>query len=202
MLSHSVNWASKVEKVARKMKTWIALLRGINVGGNNILPMAKLRELLEKLGHKNVKTYIQSGNCVFQSSEHAPSNIEEALSTFIEQEIGFRPQIIALTLDDFNDATSNIPFSYNHDTPKHVRLFFLAEPATQPNLEKLDDLKAESEELFLTDKVCYLHAPEGIGRSKLAAGIEKCVGVPTTARNLNSALKIANLAKTIATEDQ
>lgn len=73
----------------RSMKVWIALLRGVNVGGNNILPMQELRELLEDLGCRNVRTYIQSGNCVFQSGERKADQIEKQIGTQSKKNSGF-----------------------------------------------------------------------------------------------------------------
>ena len=127
------------------MQTWIALFRGINVGGNNILPMAKLKSDLESLNLSN-----------------------EDLLTAIES-------------NPFPNAVSD---------PKTLHFFFLAEPASNPDTEALGGIKTSTEKYQLTDGVFYLHAPDGVGRSKLAANAEKHLGVVTTARNYRTVAKL------------
>ena len=176
------------------MQTWIALLRGINVGGNNILPMKDLRALLTGLGLEAVQTYIQSGNCVFQASTKDPSALSRTISAQIEARFGFAPQVMVLPVEDLKTAIEANPFPHGRDDPKSVHLSFMTEaPADLPR-DALDAIKRPSEQYALRDRVFYLHAPDGIGRSKLAAQAEKIMGVPMTARNLRSAIKILDLA--------
>ena len=93
------------------MQTWIALLRGINVGGKNILPMKQLAALLEDLGCSHVKTYIQSGNAVFRSKRHSPALLSKTISGEIESRHGFQPQVVLLTLKEVEKAVAANPFS-------------------------------------------------------------------------------------------
>ncbi len=138
------------------METWIVLLRGINVGGKNRLPMKALREMLSARGYRNAQTYIQSGNCVVQSTQTNPAVISADIAAAIKAEFGYTIPVFALTQADIADVAS--------------------------------------EAFVLTDKVFYLHVPDGIGRSKLAARAEKLLGVSVTARNLRSVTKISALA--------
>jgi uncharacterized protein (DUF1697 family) len=177
------------------MKTWIALLRGINVGGHNILPMKELRALLETEGFVDVRTYIQSGNCVFGASESDAETLADLITERIEQNFGFRPAVLVLEKPDLDRAIADNPFAEHADDPKTIHLSFLKERPTSPDLEALRALQASSEHFELTQTVFYLHAPDGIGRSKLAAQVEKKLGVQTTARNLRTVLKLAELAK-------
>lgn len=174
------------------MVTYIALLRGINVGGNNILPMADLRNIAAKCGLKNARTYIQSGNLVFETDETNEKTISNTLSKAIEKQFNFKIQILTLLKRHVETVLNQSPFSPIE--PKHLNMWFLSEIPNAPDALAIMDLKAESEEYNITDKCFYLHAPKGIGRSKLAAKIEKILGVPTTARNLNSVQKILALA--------
>lgn len=175
------------------MKTWIAFLRGINVGGNNILPMKDLRQLLEREGLENTRTYIQSGNCVFQTKLAERSEIEQLISTSIDDDFGFRPDVLVLGHSELLQAIASNPYPEGADDPKSVHLFFLAGSANSSDLHILEELKSPTERYELTERVLYLHAPEGIGRSKFAAKVERRLGVAMTARNLRTAIKVSEL---------
>ncbi|MGI9264852.1 MAG: DUF1697 domain-containing protein [Gammaproteobacteria bacterium] len=175
------------------MNTWIALLRGINVGGHNILPMAKLRQDLESLNLTNVRTYIQSGNVVFDSTARTASTLASKISRRIEQQYGFRPHLLILKGKDFLTAIESNPFPAAVTDPKTLHFFFLAEPASGPDTRAMDDAKTSTERYKLTDSVLYLHAPDGIGRSRLAANAEKLLGVVTTARNFRTVDRLASM---------
>jgi len=175
------------------MKTWIALLRGINVGGHNILPMAKLKRDLESLNLKNVRTYIQSGNVVFDSTARTPSSLSRKIARQIEQQYGFRPHLLILSQEDLLAAIEANPFPAAVSDPRTLHFFFLAEPASDPNSKALESAKSPTEQYELTDGVFYLYAPDGIGRSRLAANAEKHLGVVTTARNYRTVDKLASM---------
>lgn len=175
------------------MSTWVALLRGINVGGKNRLPMKDLVAVLESFGARNVKTYIQSGNAVFQSAEENYSRLSTNISAEIEKRHGFKPHVFILGLDAIEDAILKNPFPEAEANPGSLHLGFLASSPKNPDTEKLNKLKKESEQFRLIDSVFYLYAPEGIGRSKLSAASENLLGVPMTDRNWKSVCKIRDL---------
>ncbi len=177
------------------MKSYIALFRGINVGGNNILPMKDLRALLEKLGAANVKTYIQSGNAVFQHEAEDISQLSSRISTAIKESHGFEPRVLLLDAAEMAQAMAANPFPEAESEPKTLHLYFLASAPQSPDLEMLESLKKDNEQFKLIDKVFYLYAPDGIGRSKLAERAEKALGVAATARNWRTVSKIMALAK-------
>ncbi len=176
-----------------RMNTWIALLRGINVGGSNILPMKDLVATLERLGLANVKTYIQSGNAVFQSPETKSSALAEQITAAIFKKHDLKPRVLVLSRKELEQAATNNPFPEAETEPKTLHLFFLAEPPRDPDLKALNTIKSDSERFVLDKKIFYLHAPEGIGRSKLATQAEKHIGVETTARNWRSVVKILEM---------
>jgi len=176
------------------MQTWIALFRGINVGGNNILRMAELRSGLEALGLKKVQSYIQSGNVVFESNARSVPALSAKIVGMIEKGHGFRPQLLLLKREDLLAAIESNPFPEAVSEPKTLHFAFLAKPAKNPDLKALDKAKAASETYRLTERVFYLHAPDGIGRSKLAASVEKLLGVVATGRNYRSVEKILAMA--------
>jgi uncharacterized protein (DUF1697 family) len=177
------------------MKTYIALFRGINVGGNNILPMKELAVVLENLGAANVKTYIQSGNAVFQHESENVSGLSSRISAAIKESHGFEPRVLLLDLVEMEKAIGSNPFPKGESEPKTLHLYFLASAPQNPDLKMLDSLKKADEQFKLIDNVFYLHAPDGIGRSKLAERAEKALGVAATARNWRTVSKIMAMAK-------
>lgn len=170
------------------MKTYVILFRGINVGGKNLLPMKELVELLEKNDFQNVKTYIQSGNVVLQSKKVISSEI----GVLIARNFGFKPEVLVLEKSEFYSSIKHNPF---HPAEGKTAHFYFCSKDPILNSEKLDKYLAESEEYKIKNKVFYLYAPKGIGRSKLVANIELCLGVPATGRNLNTINKISEMIK-------
>lgn len=178
------------------MTPYVALLRGINVGGKNSLPMQDLRDILAALDCEDVNTYIQSGNAVFRCDDDRTllsSNIETA----VEKKFGFTPTVLLLTIDDYQSILSANPFPEAVDDPKSLHISFLSEAPVDPDLNSLRTLMSPTENFKLLEYAFYLHAPDGIGRSKLAAKVDKCLGVPTTGRNWRTATKLAELAAAI-----
>ncbi|HEX9943410.1 MAG TPA: DUF1697 domain-containing protein [Thermoanaerobaculia bacterium] len=176
------------------MNTYIALFRGINVGGKNSLPMKELVVILESMGARKIKTYIQSGNAVFQSAEKNLSQFSKRLTAEIKERRGFEPHVIIVGLDAIEKAMADNPFPEAEADPSSLHLGFLASAPKNPNLQKLDNLRKESERFHLSGRVFYLHAPEGVGRSKLAASAEKLLGTPMTDRNWRTVCKIKEMA--------
>jgi uncharacterized protein (DUF1697 family) len=147
-------------------ETYVGLLRGINVGGRNVLRMAELRSLREASGLVDVQTYIQSGNVVFRSDAADPGELARTIAGDV-------------------DAAS-----------KTLHLWFLADAPVDPDLARLEEVAAPTERFELAGRVFYLHAPDGIGRSKLAAQVERALDVPATARNGRTVAAVVALAET------
>ena len=176
------------------MNTYIALLRGINVGSNRSLPMKELMAMLEDLGAEGVKTYIQSGNVVFRSGDTHTQALAARLTAEIKRLKGFEPHVLILGLEDWDAAMANNPFPEAEADPKTLHLGFLTAIPENPDLDAMTDLKKDNERFQLIGSVFYLHAPDGIGRSKLAERSERLLGVPTTDRNWRTVCKIRELA--------
>jgi len=177
------------------MPRWIVLLRGINVGGKNILPMSELVRHLQALNLEDVKTYIQSGNAVFRSSRQVSPTLRADIATIIAHHHGFKPHVLMLSADQWEKAIALNPFPEAEAEPKTLHLFFLASTPTKPDIEALTKAKSPSERFHLGDEVFYLHTPDGIGRSRLAVHTEKFLGVAATARNWRTVQKLWALAK-------
>lgn len=176
------------------MKTFVTLLRGINVGGNNSLPMKEFSVLLQGLGCSNVKTYIQSGNAVFQSAKAQPKALQQQITAAIQKDFGFAPWVLVLPLQDYCQALTQNPFPEAEIVPNSLHVGFLAQPPKAPDLAKMDAIKTDTEQYRLIGQSFYLHAPDGIGRSKLAASAERLIGVDMTMRNWRSCCAIRDLA--------
>jgi uncharacterized protein (DUF1697 family) len=175
------------------MHTYIALFRGINVGGKNTLPMKDLASIFEILGASNAKTYIQSGNVVFQIASKDSSRFAKRLGIAIKERRGFEPHILVIEPSEVETAMANNPFPEAESAPSSLHLGFLACAPENPDLKQMESLKQDSERFCLIDRIFYLHAPEGVGRSKLAARCEKLLGVPMTDRNWNTVCKLKKM---------
>jgi uncharacterized protein (DUF1697 family) len=176
------------------MSTLIALLRGINVVGKNRLPMKELTALLEGMGLREVRTYIQSGNVVFRSKVKNKAALAAKISAAIGAQYGFAPQVLLLDAAEVRGAMAGNPYPEATATPKFLHLFFLAEAPAHPDLKALESIKADGEQFKLAGKVFYLHTPDGIGPSRLAERVEKSLGVAATARNWNTVCKLVEMA--------
>ena len=177
------------------MKTYIALFRGINVGGRHTIPMKELKLTLEKEGCADVRTYIQSGNVAFRSGRADPARLSKQLSEAVSRSHGFVPIVLVRTLEDFEEAVAGNPFPEADSNPKSVHLFFLATRPKQPDLKSLNALKTLSERFVFKNTIFYLHTPEGFGTSKLAQRAERHLGVDATARNWRTVKTLLEMAK-------
>lgn len=175
------------------MKKYIALFRGINVGGNNKLPMKELVSVLEGLGMKEVRTYIQSGNVVFFCGETGRKKLGARISAAIKQSHGFEPWVLLLQADELAKAIRDNPFPQAEAEGNTLHFNFLKSAPPAPNLAGMEKIKNAGESFQLKGAVCYLHAPDGIGRSKLAASMERLLGVPMTGRNWNTVEKLREM---------
>ena len=175
------------------MATWIALFRGINVGGKNIYPMAELKADLDAIGIRNARTYIQSGNVVFESSVRTAGSLAKKIAAHVGKQRNMDARVLVLSREDLTSAVESNPFPRATADPKSLHFHFLAKPPSNADLSSLRKLKAGSEEFKLGDSVFYLHAPDGVGRSKLASKVEKYLGVVTTARNWRTVNKLHSM---------
>lgn len=172
----------------------ICLLRGINVGGRNIVPMKPLCAMLSEHGYGEVKSVIQSGNLVFEvPAKRSDAALAAEISDLIEKGFDVKPRAFVLKEDAFRSTIEDNLFADRPDAEKSVHFWFLDGKPASSGLKKLEELKTDSESFELNGPVFYLHAPDGIGRSKLAEVVEKALGVPTTARKLSTLLKMLAL---------
>lgn len=154
--------------------------------------------MLEGAGLSNVKTYIQSGNVVFQTRTTDKRKISRLIRTAIGKSHDFTPEALILSREDLQDAIASNPFPAGDIEPKTLHLCFLFLPPATPDIPSLEALRGDGESFELIKSVFYLYAPDGIGRSRLASTIEKAMGVALTARNWRSVKKIMSMAADLA----
>lgn len=184
------------------MQTYIALLRGINVGGSNSLGMQDLVVILQELGFRRVKTYIQSGNVVFRHDAGAGAALLSGrISAGINARFGFGPQVLVMTLKELRKAVESNPYPGARNEPRSLHVGFLETRPITPDLGAMHRLKADAERFMLSERTFYLLAPGGVGRSKLAARAERLLGVPMTLRNWRTVCKVLDMAESIDDND-
>lgn len=178
------------------MSTWIALFRGINVGGHGTLPMKELTALFERAGYTGVRTYIQSGNVVFRSAKPATSPaLARRIGRLVTAARGIEPYVSVLSLRELSAAVAANPFSDADADPKSLHLFFLHEAPRSADIEALHALKAGRESFKLKARVFYLYTPGGFGTSRLATAAERLLSVEATARNWRTVNRLLEMAQ-------
>jgi len=170
------------------MQTYIVLLRGVNVGGKNLLPMKQLVTLLEEQNFKHVSYYIQSGNLIIES-EIEPSAI---ITNVIVENFGFSPDVFVFNSLDFFTIIDKNPFKELEGKFVH---FYFGNSRIEPNDEKIKKWISLTEEYHVDGNVFYFCAPDGVGRSKVVLNIETCIGQSGTGRNLNTVNKLKVLVE-------
>ena len=175
------------------MNTYIALFRDINVGGGHLLPMKDIVTILDSLNYEDIQTYIQSGNVVFQDNNNISEPSANEIAKLLLDAKGFQPKVFLLSLEELQNVIASNPFAT--DNGKALHFFFLESQPHKPSIEKLTSMKVKSEEFMLCNNVFYLYTPDGIGLSKLAAGVENVLGLPMTARNWNTVSALISMAE-------
>jgi uncharacterized protein (DUF1697 family) len=168
-------------------RRFVVLLRGINVGGRNRLPMARLRELCEEAGCIDVATYIQSGNVVLRS-DHPRDALRAALEQALARELASAPAVVVRTEAELAQVLASNPFPEADPASLHVAF---ATEEVEPGVETDEFLP---DELRVRGWEIYLHLPNGLGRSKLPPALERRLPGPITIRNWRTVGKLAELA--------
>jgi uncharacterized protein (DUF1697 family) len=172
-------------------RTWVCLLRGVNVGGKKVA-MKALRELIEELGHQDVVTYIQSGNVVFRAPSGGARKLAGDIQKAIKAEMGLDVTVLLRSPDELGEVIAGNPFPGVEDK-LHVT-FLDAEP--EASKVAAMDAEAYSPDRFeVVGRTVYLHCPDGYGRSKLVNSFwEKKLGVAATTRNWRTVNKLLEMA--------
>ncbi|MBT8310358.1 MAG: DUF1697 domain-containing protein [Flavobacteriaceae bacterium] len=175
------------------MKTHIAFLRGINVSGQKKILMSDLRQMLESVGLREVQTYIQSGNVVFQSALN-PSECEQIIFQEIKDTYGWEVPVLVRTFEALSNILNNCPFEEGK-REKSYYIILHSQPEKMDMLET-QELSIPDEEFLITDECIYIHYAVGAGKAKFGTNwFEKKLNVKATARNYNTMVKLIALFK-------
>ncbi len=178
------------------MKTYIALLRGINVSGQKLIKMAELKTMFEKTGFKKVVTYIQSGNVVFLAKANDNVLLSEQIKKAILETFGYDVDVQVLEADQLKKIKeSNSFLKGNEDQLKSIYYTLLAEKPAIELVAELNKLEQTTEFFKITDEAIYCFYPNGVGRSKHnGLFFEKKLKVSCTTRNYNTISKLVELS--------
>jgi uncharacterized protein (DUF1697 family) len=177
----------------------VALLRAVNVGGHNIIPMAGLRALCESLDWSDVQTLVQSGNVVFRCRNNDPSRLCKSLGDAIEKKFDFRPEVVMRTCAELRGVVARNPFAKKKDIdPRKLMVVFLASQPSAEATAKVKQIKVGPEELRIDGRELYIYYPDGAGKSKLSNTLlERTLQTAGTARNWNTVTRLLEMAEAL-----
>ncbi|MDX2679808.1 DUF1697 domain-containing protein [Streptomyces sp. NY05-11A] len=178
--------------------TYAALLRGINVGGSKKVPMAELRTLLEGLDLGDVRTYLQSGQAVFSSAHGNEETLAAEIAAAIEKHFGFGVDVVVRDHAFLKAVVDACPFPAAELEAKQLHVTYFSAPVDEERYADIDRDAHLPEEFRLGDRVLYLYAPDGLGRSKLAEQLSRprlTKGLIATARNWNTVVKLVEMTR-------
>lgn len=189
----------------QEMRTHVALLRGINVGGRNRVAMADLRQIMAALGHTDVATYIQSGNVVFSTAETDTEVLASALERAIAESLDVRPKVVVLSRDELARVVADNPYP-DETNPKCLHVVFRADSTDPSEVAAVDEAirrageKGSHDEARVVGRTLFLHTPDGLGRSELAAQLGRAGG-PLAAKGSGTARNWATVVRLLAMLD-
>jgi uncharacterized protein (DUF1697 family) len=178
------------------MTTYVALLRGINVGGHKRISMADLRDLLTRMGLADVRSLLQSGNLVFGANGRTATQLERLLEAEAEKRLGLQTDFFVRTAKEWKNVVAHNPFPKEAASdPGHLVVMFLKDTPSVTGVKALQAAITGREVVRAAGKHLYIVYPDGIGRSRLTnAVIDKQLGTRGTGRNWNTVLKLAAVA--------
>ena len=176
------------------MTSYVALVRGVNVGGNKMIAMADLRTMLTKLGFEDAKTLLQSGNAVFRGPAKAPAKLEALLEAEMAKRFGMSCDFHVRTAAELQAAIDANPLKAEaKKDPSHLLVHFFKSPLDPAKVKAAQAAIAGPELVRCDGRHMYMFYPAGIGNSKADAVVGKTLGVRGTARNWNTVMKLAAL---------
>lgn len=175
------------------MTQFVVLLRGVNVGKGNRLPMAEFKALLEGLGFSRVTTLLNSGNAVFSSSARSATKLATHIAAEVQSTFGFRTPVVVKSAAEFRAIVQGNPMVPPEADYSRFLVVFAADAAALANLQPLASLAQEAERLIVTDCAAYLHCPGGLLASKVGDAMLGKAGRAITTRNWATVLKLAAL---------
>ncbi len=177
-------------------QTYISLLRGINVSGQNSIRMRELKALYEKMGFSQVYTYLQSGNLTFRYKTSSPCDLEGKITGAIRQAFGYEIPVLMLTAEKLGRIIKQNPLvSLPGINRSFLHVTFLATPPVTPYHQAIEQQKADGEAIAFSDEAVYLYCPHGYGKTRLTNNfLESRLKVMATTRNWNTVEQLMTLA--------
>lgn len=176
----------------------IALIRGINVGGKGMLPMADLKAMFAAARCNDVQTYIQSGNVVFRASDAVAKKIPKLIAAAIADQFGFEAPVLTRSAAELAAVVKNNPFVRSGSDPKTLHVAFLAELPAKTRIAALDPKRSPPDEFVVRGREIYLMLPNGAGRTKLTIDyFEKKLGTSFSQRNWRTVLTLLELVSVV-----
>jgi uncharacterized protein (DUF1697 family) len=189
---------------AGEMPRYVALLRGINVGGRNKVAMADLRRVTASLGHTEVATYIQSGNVVFTSPETSVISVADALEQEVARSLAVQPAVVALSRAGLAQVIADNPFP-QVTNPRCLHAVFRRREMTPDEIaaiaaaQRSARAKGSRDEAIVVGRTLFLHTPDGLGRSELAIQLARAGGQAAgTARNWATVTRLTAMLDQVA----
>lgn len=176
------------------MPVVITMLRGVNVGGRNLVKMDALRELCKTLDLREACTHLQSGNVVFKT--RSLGALAARIEGGIERTFGFHSDVILRTPAEMKTVIANIPFDTSAIDPAKLLVYFLARDPGEEARERISKIDTGPEELRVCARELYIYFPNGMARPKLStAALDRALKVPATGRNWNTVNKLLEIAE-------
>jgi uncharacterized protein (DUF1697 family) len=173
---------------------YVALLRGINVGGNTMIKMEELRKTFEALGFENVVSYINSGNLAFDARKTSETNLVKKIEAAVEGLIDKRVQVMVRERRDLERVVANNPFDGKYQSHKEMHVLFLKSELSDEQISWLTEATPSGEHFQVSGREIYCHLPMGVADSYLGRGqFEKKLNASVTARNWRTVQKLAEL---------
>jgi uncharacterized protein (DUF1697 family) len=175
---------------------YLALLRGVNVGGKNKLPMKALAEMFVAAGCHNVRTYIQSGNVLFAADPSIATKLPARIASRIEADFGYRTPVVLRTADQLATIVANNPFRVSEATLDSLHVLFLADPPGPSRVASLDPNRSPPDAFIFRGQEVFLHCPNGVARTKLTnAYFDSKLATISTGRNWRTVTKLLVLMR-------
>lgn len=175
-------------------KTYVALLRGVNLAGKNRLPMKDLAEMFKEAGCSNVETYIQSGNVVFTASSKLAAGIPALIAAEIAKRFGYRTPVVLRSVEQLREVVQGNPFLKAGAAEDTLHVSFLADFPNHRGVKELDPNRCPPDAFCVLRREVYLQLPNGAGRTKLNANyFDSKLGTIGTQRNWRTVVKLLEL---------
>jgi uncharacterized protein (DUF1697 family) len=182
--------------IDRQLTVYVAMLRGINVSGQKIIKMENLRASFETLGFQHVRSYVQSGNVIFEATKTSTTSLPIKIGEKILSDYGFSVPLILRTSEEMKKIVNDNPFLKERGIdPSKLHVTFLSDPPAKVALGRLEALSALPDRYLVKGQEIYLHCPDGYGRTKLSNSVlERLLSVEATTRNWKTVNALAEMS--------